>query len=295
MLSAVFCSLLFLCPAKAQDNYWDSILDRYEFICNECIDLKIRAVSGETITSGQISPLLESLREIRKEIRDNAGAMSLRQKARFERIRKSYNTGVKLAPCPSIDSLSSDGLSGRAVVCSPFSDVIRINPFYSTIAVRKEKKTDVTLSYSMGLTPAVSYGARLSVSGHRTRWGGYLGFNSNFTPGDTDYEFSSDGSLYGGSFWASGARSISVTRISAGARKLFGKRAGVYLGAGWGQKTTAWEDVNGRWAKVIDRSSGGLLLECGAIIELGPLEMHAGISSISFTLPDIEIGIGIRL
>ena len=104
-MSAVFCSLLFLCPAKAQDNYWDSILDRYEFICNECIDLKIRAVSGETITSGQISPLLESLREIREEIRDNAGAMSLRQKARFERIRKSYNTGVKLAPCPSVTFL----------------------------------------------------------------------------------------------------------------------------------------------------------------------------------------------
>lgn len=69
----------------------------------------------------------------------------------------------------------------------------------------------------------------------------------------------------------------------------------ISFSAGWGQKTTAWEDVNGRWAKVIDRSASGLLLECGAIIELGPLEMHAGISSISLTIPDLEIGIGIRL
>ena len=123
-------TLPFLVPAKAQEKDWDRILDRYEHLCNECIDLKIKAQSGMKIKSGQIAPLLTDIREIRIQISQEESSMSNLQKARFERIRRSYTSGSKLASCPSIDSLDTGKIIAGPVKAMETQDGINYKSIF---------------------------------------------------------------------------------------------------------------------------------------------------------------------
>ena len=284
-------TLPFLVPAKAQEKDWDRILDRYEHLCNECIDLKIKAQSGMKIKSGQIAPLLTDIREIRIQISQEESSMSNLQKARFERIRRSYTSGSKLASCPSIDSLDTGKIIAGPVKAMETQDGIN----YKSIipSPPRQKKIDFVVSYCMGIVPNLSYGASLALSDHRTHWGGYVRFRSNFISSGSEYSCLSDGSASSGTIWTSGRDRISITRISVGGRKVFGKYFGLYLGTGWSRQTTLWEDISGKWAKVMDWSQDGVLLEGGAILDIGPVEIHAGVSGTAFRFTEMEIGIGI--
>lgn len=71
---------------------WDRILDRYEVLCNECIDMKSRVEAGEKISSKDISKLLNSLGKIREELKGGSGSMTQEQLERFERIRAAYTS-----------------------------------------------------------------------------------------------------------------------------------------------------------------------------------------------------------
>lgn len=290
-------TLPFLVPAKAQEKDWDRILDRYEHLCNECIDLKIKAQSGMKIKSGQIAPLLTDIREIRIQISQEESSMSNLQKARFERIRRSYTSGSKLASCPSIDSLDTGKIIAGPVKAMETQDGINYKSIiylHKTVpSPPRQKKIDFVVSYCMGIVPNLSYGASLALSDHRTHWGGYVRFRSNFISSGSEYSCLSDGSASSGTIWTSGRDRISITRISVGGRKVFGKYFGLYLGTGWSRQTTLWEDISGKWAKVMDWSQDGVLLEGGAILDIGPVEIHAGVSGTAFRFTEMEIGIGI--
>ena len=301
ILGAIFllCTLSFPVQVVAQEEKdWDSILDRYEHLCNECIDLKIQAQAGMAIKSGQITPLLADIREIRARISQEESSMSTRQKARFERIRRSYTSASKLAPCPFIDPLNGGKLSAGAVEAMETNDIINYRlAAYShrpaTGHYARQKKIDFVVSYCMGIVPNLSYGASFSLSDHRTHWGGYVSFRSNFIRSGSDYSCLSDGSASSGTIWTSGRERVSITRVSLGGRKVFGKHIGLYLGTGWSRQTTLWEDISGKWAKVTDWSQDGVLLEGGAIMDIGPVEIHAGVSGTAFRFTEMEIGIGI--
>ena len=285
-------------PASAQEKDWDSILDRYEHLCNECIDLKIKAQAGMRINPVQITPLLDDIREIRTLIGREEKSMNLFQKARFERIRRSYLSSIKLAPTPEIDSISF----GSTVAAVRESQLVRGGVYIPEIKTAsklplplpRQKKIDFVVSYCMGIIPNLSYGASLSLSDHRTHWGGYARFRSNFVSAVSDYNCLSDGSASSGAIWTSGREKVSVTRLSFGCRKVFGKYFGLYLGTGWGRQVTLWEDISGKWAKVTDWSQDGVLLEGGAILDIGPVEFHAGVSGTAFRFAEMELGVGIR-
>lgn len=77
-------------PMPAQTD-WDKVLDRYEALCNQCIDLKLRAESGEKVSGAEFSRLVGNLNNLRKLLREDSGSMSPAQRARFGRIRDRYS------------------------------------------------------------------------------------------------------------------------------------------------------------------------------------------------------------
>lgn len=291
-------ALFFLLPARAQERDWNGILNRYEHLCNECIDLKTRAQSGLKIDSGQIAPLLDDIRDIRTLIGKEGSSMSPLHKARFERIRRSYISGSRIAPCPAIDSVS---FIATAIACMESRQNLEgINIpdpnslFPLPASIPHLKKIDYVVSYCMGIVPNLSYGVSLSLADHRTHWGGYVRFRSNFVKALSNYNCLSDGSASSGTIWTSGREKVSVIRISVGGRKLFGKYFGLYMGTGWGRQITLWEDISEKWAKVTDWSQDGVLLEGGAILDIGPVEVHAGASGTAFRFAEMELGIGVK-
>ncbi|MGN0188582.1 MAG: hypothetical protein ACI395_03620, partial [Candidatus Cryptobacteroides sp.] len=52
---------------------WDRILDKYESLCDECADLKLRAEAGERVSRSSFNKLVSALRELRQELRDGSG------------------------------------------------------------------------------------------------------------------------------------------------------------------------------------------------------------------------------
>lgn len=77
-------------PMLAQTD-WDKVLDRYEALCDQCIDLKLRAESGEKVSGAEFSRLIGNLNNLRKLLREDSGSMSPAQRARFGRIRDRYS------------------------------------------------------------------------------------------------------------------------------------------------------------------------------------------------------------
>lgn len=77
-------------PMPAQTD-WDKVLDRYEALCNQCIDLKLRAESGEKVSGAEFSRLIGNLNNLRKLLREDSGSMSPTQRSRFSRIRDRYS------------------------------------------------------------------------------------------------------------------------------------------------------------------------------------------------------------
>lgn len=77
-------------PMPAQTD-WDKVLDRYEALCDQCIDLKLRAESGEKVSGAEFSRLVGNLNNLRKLLREDSGSMSPAQRSRFSRIRDRYS------------------------------------------------------------------------------------------------------------------------------------------------------------------------------------------------------------
>lgn len=77
-------------PMPVQTD-WDKVLDRYEALCNQCIDLKLRAESGEKASGAEFSRLVGNLNNLRKLLQEDSGSMSPAQRSRFSRIRDRYS------------------------------------------------------------------------------------------------------------------------------------------------------------------------------------------------------------
>lgn len=105
---------------------WDRILDRYEMLCNECIDMKHRVDAGERIPTKDLSKLLNSLGEIRNNLRNGGDSMTSEQIARFDRIRDRYNAVLGSHPVKTTISedvaASEDNAANGEVVPTAESD-----------------------------------------------------------------------------------------------------------------------------------------------------------------------------
>lgn len=334
---------------------WDRILDKYESLCDECIDLMLRVEAGEKVSRTAVSGLLSSFTELRKILRDGSGAMSAAQRKRFERIKERYASAVgetdggdetKEEPRDSAAVRAVDAAAaghGREVPGSrnrtagtgraedakpakaepvvekkraPFGYAVpQMNTAFGGYAWTEASASIIPLpvsspptdhavsagrrfSFSVGAVfsavPDFSYGAVASMVSEKYSFGGYIKFRGDFNPSAYDYECRSDGAFSGGTVWANGDASVSKMQLSLGARKNFRPWLGMYAGAGYGRYLTFWDDVEGNRAKVTDYSVSGMSFECGLLLDFGPVEFMAGVSTIMFRYSDVELGVGVR-
>ena len=84
--------LFLLLPAAlgAQELKWDAALGQYQRICDECIMLRMRAVSGEAIEASELTSVLARLASLKQTLQDARGQMTPAQRLRYEAIRLRY-------------------------------------------------------------------------------------------------------------------------------------------------------------------------------------------------------------
>ena len=312
----------------------DKALDKYELLCDECVDLMLRLEAGEKVSRSVVSGLLSSLSDLRKILRESSGSMSPAQRKRFERIEERYTMAVggpketekvaapvvaveppaKIMPpvkqpaVPAVaevkverkswgDSLQTLNLAFPCVANSGIStSVPERNVRLVTFAMRgrSKRKYSYSIGANMSVVPDLSYGMSFSMMSNANGFGGYMKFTGIFAPFDYDYECLSDGSFSGGTIWTNGNSAVSVMNFAAGLRKNFWPFLGCYAGAGYGRYATFWYDLSGNRAKVTDYSISDASFECGLLLDLNTVEFMAGVSTIAFRYSSLDLGISLR-
>lgn len=119
-IASVILTFILFCPditgSPIKRKNWNRILDRYEMLCNECIDMKHRVDAGEKISTKDLSKLFNSLGEIRNELRNGGDSMTPGQIARFDSIRDRYNAA--LGPRPVETTASEDVAASREIIAN---------------------------------------------------------------------------------------------------------------------------------------------------------------------------------
>ena len=164
---------------------------------------------------------------------------------------------------------------------------------------KKEVAVGGIAGATVGVWPDVSGGVLAGV--RVERWGIFVKARSNFSFRKTSYECNSDGTTDYGYFWSSGAKAVvSRHQVTLDVSYAFTNPVSLYLGAGYGVKTLCWQDSEGTWAKVRDRSFRSIALDAGLLVHpiqnrpAKGLTILAGISYIPSTYIDIETGLAWR-
>lgn len=285
----VFCGM----PAAAQSL--DKALDEYEALLNEALYMKRRTAAGEKVEQYELYGLSLRLSEIRKTLSGADSGMSDAQKSRFEAIRRWYAAAengssapspVWLAPARTYNiTLDCDQGVFAVPATQAKSAQYGIHPFVS-----------FTISGFDAFTPGLRAGAI------RKSWGAYAALRLSGGNKNAAYDCLADGSIpNGGSIYTNGEQSVWHFGVSAGALwlpfrfdGLDSGRAGLYFGAGYGKRNLYWQDINGGWARVSDRSWSGPSAEAGAAAFWHRFFLSAGLSTITFSHLDFELGLGLR-
>lgn len=79
-----------LCKAQTQSN-WDEALDRYELLCQRCLELMEQQKNGADIPRESLSSLVTQLSLLKNTLSDARGSMTAAQKSRFDLIRRKFS------------------------------------------------------------------------------------------------------------------------------------------------------------------------------------------------------------
>jgi len=199
---------------------------------------------------------------------------------------------VRPAFAPLPRPLTLPGATLATAVSAPVPALRRV-PAPQTAAVTREPAHGETiLLVTAGLQPGLPTGLMAGWAGGRL--GGYLSARITPVAGGAAYECRSDGATSFGRFWASGRERTSAAGITGGILVRTGRHLLWQAGAGYGRKTLQWEDAAGRWAKVSDRSTRGLLVETGLLWHTGPVVLYGGVSALSFQTLAPSVGVGLQ-
>ncbi len=89
LLVAAICLILGRATAFGQTD-WDAVLDRYEHISEQCLELRAKVVSGAAVADRSLAGLLQELSQLKSTLQGASGKMSPAQRKRFARIRDEY-------------------------------------------------------------------------------------------------------------------------------------------------------------------------------------------------------------
>lgn len=296
ILLAAVLTLCLAVPAAAQhaDSY-DRALDKYESICERCIDLRSRISAGETVDMSVLSTLLSELSSLRATLSGASGDMSETQTERFKSIRERYSSAMKtprrhrLTPLPRAlpalrPILTSSSWPGTLNGFRPSGE--------SQLRKLRPKSFEIVLLADLGFFPTPSYGAMAvaTVKG----MGLYAHYRSNFRSSASEYDCNSDGATDYGFIWATGKTRTSRSSASAGLIIFPSGRLGIYAGAGLMSYTLCWEDIAGDWAKVADSSYRNLAADGGIFLRFSRFTASLGVSSDFSGHSDLLLGVGVR-
>ena len=289
--------------AAGQDRRIDEQLHMYEDLCEQCMDIKSRAKSGENVSRTQVESLIATFLALNKTLKSQENEMTAAQRHRFAQIGRWFATGERpdtIGPLPPVQAeppcapaaMLQSACCGLVpvsdtVFCIGRSDLDRVADMLG-----RKPRGDVFILASVA-APDMAYGL---MAGYKHRnWGGYLAFRSSFTSCKTSYSCASDGSMENGSkIWPTGNEKCSNLMVSGGVLAGATKWLTVYAGAGYGARKLAWEDVAGNWALVSDWSHTGLAAELGVIASFYKVALSAGISTVAFRTAAFTCGVGVK-
>lgn len=310
--AALLLSLSFTLSAQGKDplRYWNDVLDRYEMLCNACI---------EHHSQKEVKSLTSALQEI---LKSPVGKMNDAQQKRFTDIQKRYrgissevpqavsptvhivqiDTVRKIEHVTVVDTVFVKEILGEVAILQQMSrrdTVVHIltqpepdvkAPVHDTIYIERipdkgKDRTPLLLLAEAGVAPELSYGAMLA---YGDRFGAYIKARDSFRHRKGEYTYM-DGDIV----WTTGLTDYSRTSITAGGFMSVLPWMKVYTGAGYGIHRLLWEDSDGRWMEVSDASSKGPALNVGIICTCRSLALSIGVDTIIPGHTDLELGIGI--
>ena len=278
---------------KAQESL-ASELERYEQMCEVCLELKARMSRGEQISRDEAKSTIDFFVTTNKRLKSKEQEMTALQRQRFRDVGEWFATGVR--PPKPFGAESLPALDCRLPSRLP------VNEFAEILIPQQERgvspsvrlwkyRTDFILLAEMSV-PDLSYGLRAGIKG-RT-FGGYMAFSSNFVKASADYTCHSDGTLENGStIWPGGVEKTTSLSLSAGLLAQAAPWLTFYAGAGYGKRQLLWQDIDGEWAQVSDWSVKGLEAETGAIFRWNRMAFSAGVSTVRFRTCSATVGIGL--
>ena len=165
-------------------------------------------------------------------------------------------------------------------------------PLLSSLPPAEGRRTLVMLE--AGWHPSqLSFGAMVGMVETN---GAYLRFRSDFGSASADLECDDSGSLTSGGtglpYYKEGATSKSRMSVTAGYLRRLAKPLYLYVGAGYGSRTLAWETIDGELVKNTDHSASGIAGEIGAIGRFGKFALSAGYQTVNFKYHEASLGIG---
>lgn len=316
--------LLWSASAFAQDD-WDKVLDRYESICVQCLEMRKQIIAGEAVASSRVTDALSELSHLRGQLQAAGGRMSTAQKKRFDSIRKRYEAAsgekrpgerktaaavsktaakksggqhtpkeaasaepsqqARTPSGPSLSHLSAPVSAPPPIPAKESRLPARIPETSHPPVVPPAIRLDVIALAQIG--SCLSEGIFVSIS--QGQWGGYLSVRSNFVPSGSLYGISSAGDIAGGGkFWGNGASRYGTWTASGGVLyRPCGNEIGLWLGGGYACRTLAWQDIEGRWARVEDFNASCFSAEAGITATWGHFDALAGVciqNSLEFIL-----------
>lgn len=127
--------------------------------------------------------------------------------------------------------------------------------------------------------------------------GAYIRFRSDFGSVSADLECDDTGTLTSGGegkpYYVTGVEHKSRMSVVGGYLRHLWKPLYGYVGAGYGQRTLAWETVDGELVKNIDHSASGLAGEAGLLLNVGKLVVSVGYHTVDFKNHELGASIGI--
>lgn len=278
--------------AQAQESL-DSELERYERMCEVCLDLKARMARGEQISREEAKATIDYFVATNKRLKSKEAEMTALQRQRFRNVGQWFATGVNPKNPICADSLPVPEYSlPTKLIVNDIAGILAPvrESGTSPAALERASGADFILLAEIS-APDFSYGLRAGFKGRA--FGGYLALRSNLVKASADYTCRLDGSLENGSvFWPGGAERTAVYTASAGFLAQTAPWLILYAGAGYGSRQLLWQDVDGRWAEVSDWSAKGLEAEAGAIFRWSHIAFSAGVSSVRFRTCTATFGVG---
>ncbi|MBC8594751.1 PEGA domain-containing protein [Oscillospiraceae bacterium N12] len=166
--------------------------------------------------------------------------------------------------------------------------------FKMTSTIRPKEPRRTLVMAEVGYHPSqISYGGMI---GFVRKNGFYARFRSDFGSASTELECDDSGILTENgqqAYYKEGVTHKSRLSISAGYLRRIFHPLYLYVGAGYGKRTLAWETVDGELAKNIDHSASGIAAEIGAIGQYKKIALSVGFHTVNFKYNEISIGLGI--